>query len=67
MKWAGGLGTLEGLLHWLLFRPPIPPAPRLSAAPPVALVCTRATSLLWEHLLYAYAQYKYHECIDDMT
>jgi hypothetical protein len=65
---AGGPGTQVGHLRWLLLQPPAPPAPRLPTAPPVALVHTRATLLLREHLLHAYAQHKYHECIgDDMT
>jgi hypothetical protein len=68
MRRAGGPGTQEGLVRWLLLWPPAPPAPRSSTAPLVALVRTRATSLLQEHLLHAYAQHKYPKCIgDDMA
>jgi hypothetical protein len=40
-------GTQEGLLHWILLRPPAPPAPRLSTTPSVAVGEVEATMAQW--------------------
>jgi hypothetical protein len=65
---VGGLGTQGDHLRWVLLWLLAPPAPELIAAPPVALLRTQAMTLLPKHLLNAYTQDEYHECIsDEMT
>jgi hypothetical protein len=57
----------EAPLDWFLLPlwPPVaaPSAPKLVAAPPEVLVRTLEALPLPQHLLHAYAQYKYDECI----